>query len=64
MKGIAFSREVFIDPTPVTPDTIMRNQLDSQFGGAAVAVIIITCGGKLGSMAIVTTGTAIVTIAD
>jgi hypothetical protein len=61
---------IFLNPSPVTGTMMTRYRLlteaemdcPSHVGGGIVGVVIIACGGKLGSYTIVTTGTVITTV--
>jgi|YNPBryunderm2012_1023409.scaffolds.fasta_scaffold09971_2 hypothetical protein len=57
-------RDVFIDPSPITPHTLSPEEMSRHVGGGLPAVIIITCGAGLGKYTVVTVGTAVVTVID
>lgn len=57
-------REVFIDPTPLSSRKMTSDEMQVETGGAIIPVAIITCGGKLGSLTVVTIGTIVVDIID
>ncbi|MEP0774291.1 MAG: hypothetical protein HRF46_08000 [Acidobacteriota bacterium] len=57
-------QDVFIDPSPVTPQQLSPEEMSQFVGGGLPAVIIVTCGAGLGKYTVVTVGTAVVTVID
>jgi hypothetical protein len=51
----------YIDPTPAFPELIVAQAREVN-GGAAISVVIVTCGVELGVDAIVDIGVAIIVI--
>jgi len=54
--------DAFIDPTPVAARNLQNDEMGMKVGGAILPIIIVACGGTLGSRALITTGVAIITM--
>jgi hypothetical protein len=57
-------QNVFIDPSPVTPQQLSPEEMSRFVGGGFPTMVIVTCGAGLGKYTVVTVGTAVLTVVD
>ncbi len=61
-------QDVFVDPAPVSSVAIAsqltEEEMQEYVGGNPFVIVIVVCGGRLGSATVITVGTVVVTVVD